>query len=379
MAFASGIHGNTNPDNVSRYKLVNHPGLDAYVEDNALDLIYGVGNRYNTGNYYSYNNSDNPTPAELLATLNGQKWLGRNNWRLFPAFAMSNGGRQIETWKCYYTAKKGEVPSVFDNGLWYGNTGTTYEHHLKQWGNQLYYMGQYNLSPELAGKGHYIHHLKNDAGSFKLVPISFNNGQMEADDYGTWPQYQLPIVDAFNTDPWYEADLVYRGEVASGNYNRADDGYMKITLKNVEDYLMLNQNTDGNFGFKYKIVTSERSRTHDGGGTNNAASDTAETYISGGLSRSANDGTSGIQHTFSNLDSYIFKFTIVDLFADNANRFWNNAGATAGDQKLGGTITNFTYASHLANSRAAEFTIKTSSPASQTTVNGFTDWTKSLV
>ena len=100
MAFASGIHGNTNPDNVSRYKLVNHPGLDAYVEDNALDLIYGVGNRYNTGNYYSYNNSDNPTPSELLATLNGQKWLGRNNWRLYPAFAIDNDGRQIETWKC---------------------------------------------------------------------------------------------------------------------------------------------------------------------------------------------------------------------------------------------------------------------------------------
>jgi hypothetical protein len=377
MAFASGIHGNTNPDNVSRYKyFLNGDGSDAYVEDNALKLIYGVGNRYNTGNYYSYNNSDNPTPSELLATLNGQKWLGRNNWRLFPAFAIGSDGRQIETWKCYYTAKKGEVPEEFNNGQWYGNTGTTYEHHLKQWGNQLYYLGQYNLSPELAGKGHYIHHLKNDAGSFKLVPISFDNGQMEADDYSTWSQYQLPIVDAFNTDPWYEADLEYRGETAQGNYNRNDNGYMKITLKNLEDYLMLNQNTDGNFGFKYKITASQRDHSRDGGSTNNGASDTADIFVSGGLSRSANDGTSGTQHTFSNLDSYIFKFIINDLFADNANRFWNNTGATAGDQKLGGTIENFGSSNQAANKRAAEFTIRTSSPSSAKTVNGFTDWNK---
>tara|TARA_Y100000004_G_scaffold134774_1_gene152447 strand:- start:218 stop:1357 length:1140 start_codon:yes stop_codon:yes gene_type:complete len=379
MAFASGIHGNTNPLNISRYKYVSPNNADAYVEDNALELIYGVGNRYNKGNYYSYNNSDNPTPSELLSTLNGQRWLGRSNWRLFPAFAIGNDGRQIETWKCYYTANKGEIPSAFNNGQWYGNTGTTYEHHLKQWGNQLYYMGQYNLSPELAGKGHYIHHLKNDAGSFKLVPISFNNGQMEADNYSDWSQYQLPIVDAFDTDPWYEADVEYKGEVGDNRYNRRDDGYMKMTLKNIEDYLMLNQNTDGNFGFKYNIEFTRRNRVWDGKTDANTSGETGNIYVSGGLSRSANNGTSSTQHTFSNLGSAIYKFKISDIFADNANRFWNNAGATAGDQKLGGTITNFDSSATAANQRAAEWSITTNAPSSAKTVNGFTDFKKSLV
>ena len=380
MAFASGIHGNTNPFGVSRYTYFQNDdgsapniGLDSYVEDNALKLIYGVGDRYNTGDYYAYNNSSYTKPSELLATLNGQKWLGRNNWRLFPAFAIGNDGTQIETWKCYYTANKGEVPEAFNNGQWYGNTGTTYEHHLKQWGDTLYYLGQYNLNPELAGKGHYVHRMLSDKGAFRLVPISFNNGQMEADDYSDWSQYQLPIVDAFNTEPWYKADLVYRGEVGDGKYNRRDDGYMKITLRDISNYFMMTQLGNNTFGFRFRITVDQSSVSGDGK-SDAVPSDLGNQQIVASDRGSAVDSSS--QYTFSGLPSAIYKFYIHDVGAYDANGHWNNTGASAGNQGLGGTVEHFGGGTNGgANIRGQRFALRVNSPT-LTSAAGYTDWVK---